>query len=199
MEWAHHYVLSLLIVKNMKYILIVVVFTLSLPFSFGQEALSLEQAKMLTLENNFGIRISENNVQLAENLTDKRANGYRPTISASGAVNATYGSASQKFSTGLDASTKQALSWNSTARVQADYMIYDKSRELTLDQLKESLKLSNLQLQQAVHKIYLLFIKPIINWQFRSKMWKYSNRLLMYPWSDFVELNINWNMGKEMV
>jgi len=136
----------------MKYILIVVVFTLSLPFSFGQEALSLEQAKMLTLENNFGIRISENNVQLAENLTDKRANGYRPTISASGAVNATYGSASQKFSTGLDASNDLALGWTGAASVQADYAIFDKRRELTLDQLKESLELSSLQMQQAIQQ-----------------------------------------------
>jgi outer membrane protein TolC len=136
----------------MKNILAILFFSLSLPFCYSQNVLSLEQAKMLTLENNFGIRISQNNVQLAENLTDRKANGYRPTVSASGALNATYGSASQNFSTGLDASTDLALGWTGGASVQADYTIYDKSRELTLDQLKESLALSNLQLEQAIQQ-----------------------------------------------
>jgi outer membrane protein TolC len=136
----------------MKNILAILFLSLSLPFCYSQNVLSLEQAKMLTLENNFGIRISQNNVQLAENLTDRKANGYRPTVSASGALNATYGSASQNFSTGLDASTDLALGWTGGASVQADYTIYDKSRELTLDQLKESLALSNLQLEQAIQQ-----------------------------------------------
>jgi len=136
----------------MKNILAILFLSLSLPFCYSQNVLSLEQAKMLTLENNFGIRISQNNVQLAENLTDRKANGYRPTVSASGALNATYGSASQNFSTGLDASTALALGWTGGASVQADYTIYDKSRELTLDQLKESLALSNLQLEQAIQQ-----------------------------------------------
>jgi len=125
---------------------------MSLPICYGQKVLSLEQAKILTLENNFGIRISKNNVELAENLTDKKANGYRPTVSATGVLDGGYGSSSQKFSTGLDASTDQALSWNGTASVRADYTIFDKGRALTLDQLKESLELSNLQLNQAVQQ-----------------------------------------------
>jgi outer membrane protein TolC len=136
----------------MKYSIVVLFFFLSLSFCNSQNVMSLEQAKMLTLENNFGIRISQNNVELAENLTDKKVNGYLPTVSASGVLSADYGSASQKFSTGLDASTAQAISWNGLASVQADYTIYDKTRSLTLDQLKESIKLSNLQLQQAIQQ-----------------------------------------------
>jgi len=140
----------------MKRSLVILFFSLSLfmslPICYGQKVLSLEQAKILTLENNFGIRISKNNVELAENLTDKKANGYRPTVSATGVLDGGYGSSSQKFSTGLDASTDQALSWNGTASVRADYTIFDKGRALTLDQLKESLELSNLQLNQAVQQ-----------------------------------------------
>jgi len=136
----------------MKYSLLVFFFSLSLTVCLGQNVLTLAQAKVLTLENNFGIRISKNNVEIAENLTDKRANGYRPTVSATGLLNGGYGSSAQNFSTGLDASTGQALSWNGTASVQADYTIYDKSRELSLDQLKEGLKLSNLQLQQSIQQ-----------------------------------------------
>jgi len=136
----------------MKHSLVIILFFVNLSFGYSQMELSLEQAKMLTLENNFGIRISKNNVQLAENLTDKKANRYRPIISASGVLNGDYGSASQKFSTGLDASTDQAISWNGVASVQADYTILDKGRALTLDQLKESLELSNLQLQQTVQQ-----------------------------------------------
>ncbi len=136
----------------MKYILVILLFFVSLSFCISQEVLSIEQAKVLTLENNFGIRISKNNVQIAENLTDKKVNGYRPTVSATGGLVGDFGSSSQTFNTGNDATTGQALSWNGSAAVQADYTIYDKTRDLTLDQLKESLKLSSLQLQQAVQQ-----------------------------------------------
>jgi len=62
----------------MKYCLVILFLSLSLPFCFSQDVLSLEDAKMLTLENNFGIRISKNNVKVAENLTDRKLNGYLP-------------------------------------------------------------------------------------------------------------------------
>ena len=136
----------------MKFILTSTLLLLNLTFCLSQDMLTLEQAKMLTLENNFGIRISKNNVQLAENLTDRKVNGYQPTISATGGLQGDFGSSSQSFNSGNDATTGQALSWNGNAAVRADYTLYDKTRDLTLDQLKESLKLSNLQLQQAVQQ-----------------------------------------------
>ena len=41
----------------------------------AQSILTLEEAKAVTLANNYGIKVAQNNVQIAENNTDKRANG----------------------------------------------------------------------------------------------------------------------------
>ena len=136
----------------MKYFLVLLFLSLSLPFCFSQDVLSLEDAKLLTLENNFGIRISKNNVQLADNLTDRKLNGYMPTVSFNAGLNGNFGGSSQQFNNGQEAGTSNALNWGGNAGVQADYTIYDKGRDLSLDQLKESLTLTNLQLRQSIEQ-----------------------------------------------
>lgn len=119
---------------------------------FAQNVLSLEDAKLLTLENNFGIKIAKNNVQLAENQTDKSVNGYLPTVSASGGVNGSFGGSTQQFSTGQENNVSSAFNWGANASVRADYTLLDKGRDLGLEQLKENLKLSNLELTQAIEQ-----------------------------------------------
>ena len=136
----------------MKYCLVILFLSLSLPFCFSQDVLSLEDAKMLTLENNFGIRISKNNVKVAENLTDRKLNGYLPTVSFGAGLNATFGGGNQQFSNGLEAGTSNALNWGGNASVQANYTVLDKQRDLTLEQLKEGLALTNLQLRQSIEQ-----------------------------------------------
>lgn len=120
--------------------------------SNAQNVLSLEEAKVITLENNFGIKIAKNNVTVAANQTDKKVNGYLPTVSASGGLNGNFGGSSQIFSNGQEAATANAFTWGGNASVRADYTIFDKRRDLTLTQLKESLALSNLQLKQTIEQ-----------------------------------------------
>lgn len=128
---------------------ILFIFATQLP---AQDLLTLEEAKSITLANNFGILIAKNNVALAENQTDRRVNGYVPTVSANGGMNGNFGGSAQKFSNGMEASTANAFTWGGNASVRADYTIFDKQRDLTLDQLKESLNLSNLQLRQSIEQ-----------------------------------------------
>jgi len=118
----------------------------------AQNVLTLEQAKTITLNNNFGIKIAKNNVALAENQTDKKVNGYLPTVSANAGLNGNFGGSSQKFGNGNEASTSNAFTWGGNASVRANYTIFDKRRDLTLEQLKESLNLSNLQLRQTIEQ-----------------------------------------------
>lgn len=118
----------------------------------AQAVLTLEEAKTIALANNFGILIAKNNVALAQNQTDKRGNGYLPTVSANAGLNGSFGGSSQQFNNGQEASTSNAFTWGGNASVRADYTIYDKRRELTLEQLKESLNLSNLQLRQTIEQ-----------------------------------------------
>lgn len=118
----------------------------------AQNVLTLDQAKAITLSNNFGIKIAKNNVTLAQNQTDKSVNGYLPTVSANAGLNGNFGGSSQSFGNGNDASTANAFTWGGNATVQANYTIFDKGRDLTLEQLKESLSLSNLQLKQTIEQ-----------------------------------------------
>ena len=118
----------------------------------AQNVLSIEDAKLLTLEYNFGIKIAKNNVQLAENQTDRKVNGYLPTVSASGGLNGVVGGSSQILSTGQENSVSNAFNWGADASVRADYTLLDKRRDLSLAQLKENLKLSNLELTQTIEQ-----------------------------------------------
>lgn len=143
--------LNRLFMKNI-FLGIAFVFCVSLN---AQTILTLEEANRITLENNFGIRIAKNNIQLAENQTDKSVNGYLPTVFANGGLNGSFGGSTQQFNNGLEANTANAITWGASASVNADYTIYDKQRDLTLDQFKENLALSNLQLRQAIEQSVL--------------------------------------------
>ena len=122
-----------------------------IPFSaFSQNTLTPKQAVDLTLANNFGIQVAKNNLIVAENNTDKRLNGYLPTVNARGGVNADLGGSNQKFSMGNEASTSNAFSWDGNAAVVADYTLFDKRRDAVLEQLKENLTLTDLQLRQTI-------------------------------------------------
>lgn len=132
---------------------IILLILLFLGFSLNaQTILTLEQAKTITLANNFGIKIAKNNVVISQNQTDKSVNGYLPTVSANAGLNGNFGGSLQKFGNGNEASTSNAFTWGGNATVQANYTIFDKRRDLTLEQLKESLSLSNLQLKQTIEQ-----------------------------------------------
>ena len=135
----------------MKNIILVTILFLGVHLQ-GQNILTLEEAKAITLANNYGIKIAKNNIAISENLTDRSVNGYLPFVSANGGVNGNFGGTTQKFSNGNEAETSNAFTWGGNASVVANYTLFDKSRELTLDQLKQSLNLSNLQLRQTIEQ-----------------------------------------------
>ena len=120
--------------------------------AYAQDQLTLEDARLITLENNFGIKIAENNVKISQNLTDKKLNNYLPTLSANGGVNGSFGGSAQQFNNGSEANTSNALTLGANASLNADYTIYDKRRSLTLEQLEQSVLLSDIQLRQTVEQ-----------------------------------------------
>ncbi|MEZ4918543.1 MAG: TolC family protein [Saprospiraceae bacterium] len=133
-----------------KNIPVIALFLLTSVGLSAQDVLSLDQATEITLANNYGILVAKNNVLVAENNTERRANGYLPRVSANAGLNSSLGGSHQSFSTGLEASTSNAFTWGGNASVGANYTLYDKRRSLTMDQLRESLNLSNLQLRQTI-------------------------------------------------
>ncbi|MFK7771435.1 MAG: TolC family protein [Saprospiraceae bacterium] len=135
----------------MKNIILAIILFLGLNLN-AQNVLTLAQAKTITLSNNFGIKIAKNNVVISQNQTDKSVNGYLPTVSANAGLNGNFGGSTQTFGNGGEASTANAFTWGGNGAVQANYTVFDKRRDLTLEQLKETLSLSNLQLKQTIEQ-----------------------------------------------
>lgn len=116
----------------------------------AQNVLTPNEAMRILMEQNFDIRIAQNDRKVAVNNTSKELNGYLPTLDASGGSSGTLGSSTQQLFNGQENKVNDAFSWGANASVNANYVIYNKSRELTVDQLKEVLNLTDLQLRQTM-------------------------------------------------
>ena len=126
---------------------------------FAQQLLTEEEAIQMTIENNYGIQIAKNNIAIAQNNTSKENTGYYPSIVGSAASNMNLGGSNQKFSSGNEASTANAFSYGGNASLRVNYTLLDKSRGLNLEQLKEILDLSDLELRQAMELNILQLIR----------------------------------------
>ena len=136
---------------NLKNIWTAVLF-FSLPsFLCSQSVLTQKQAVQATLENNYGIRVAKNDIEVARNNTDRGLNGYKPNVNLTAGPNASVGSSAQKFNGPLeDVSISNAFSWTANASLSANYTLFDKSRDFSLEQLQEVLNLNDLQLRQTM-------------------------------------------------
>ncbi|MEM1120108.1 MAG: TolC family protein [Bacteroidota bacterium] len=131
-------------------ILLISLFTAFGGTAFGQNLLTPKEVIALTLENNYDIRVATNDVQIAQNNTTKELNSFLPTVNAVVGPNARIGGSKQTFSNGGENTTSNAFNWGTTANLNADYRIIDKTREMTVRQLEEIVELSDLQLRQTV-------------------------------------------------
>ena len=116
----------------------------------GQEVLTKAEAISITLANNYDIKIAANNIEVANNNTSRELNGYLPTVNASAGLNANLGGSTQKFSNGNENKTSNAFNWGSNATVGANYTIVDKTRDATVQQLREIVSLSDLEKRQII-------------------------------------------------
>jgi len=116
----------------------------------SQELLTPQEAILRTLENNFNIRIAENELQIAENNTDKSILGYNPTLDASVGVNADINNSTTNFNSGESIVTGYGLAYGAGASLSAGYNIIDPNRNLNLQQAEELVALSDLQKQLAI-------------------------------------------------
>ncbi|MEM8525174.1 MAG: TolC family protein [Bacteroidota bacterium] len=117
---------------------------------FAQNVLTPNEAMRILMEQNFDIRVAQNDRQIAVNNTSKELNGYLPTLDASAGSSGTLGSSTQQLFNGQENKVNNAFSWGANASVNANYVVYNQSRELTVDQLKEVLNLTDLQLRQTM-------------------------------------------------
>ena len=117
----------------------------------AQQMLTKEEAVKLALDNNYDIKIANNNVQVAENNTSVLNSGYLPTVT--GTAGATYNldNTEAEFSNGNTTVLNGAESSRYNAGVSLNYTIFDGlGRHYNYKRLKEQYQLSELQARETI-------------------------------------------------
>ena len=123
---------------------------LLLPYSVSAQVLLEKQdAVRMVLEQNYDVMRAVNNVSIARNNTDKGAIGYNPSLNASANGSLDYGNSYQEFANGNEIQAKNITTAAGNMSVSLDYNIYEGGRrDLTYDQLMETVRLTEIQQRQ---------------------------------------------------
>ena len=146
--------------KFKKAYILVVVFTATL-HGFSQEILTKKEALRITLENNFGIKIANNNVAIAKNNSSIYNSGFLPTASlTSGAdyrnnnQNLIFKDRDTNEDNEIGGSGIVTKTYN--ASLGLNYTIFDGlGRKYNYQQLKETYNLTELQAKATIENTYL--------------------------------------------
>ena len=136
-------------IRMAKILVILIGLLVSINLS-AQKILTVDEVIKLAVQHNYSVQLSEQNIKISENNASRDNFGYKPTVNATLNPNATIGGSTQQFGNGMEASTGTAFSWAAGAAVNANYLLFDESRDIKLDQMKERLNLSNVQLRQTI-------------------------------------------------
>ena len=134
---------------------------LSIFNSFSQEILTKKEALEITLKNNFGIKIANNNLEIAENNASILNSGFLPTATLNSGANYSRNNQSLTFTdrdTGNDASISGngVVSKNYSATLGVNYTIFDGlGRKYNYEQLKATYNLTELQARETIENTYL--------------------------------------------
>lgn len=123
----------------------------------GQEAkLSKEEAVKLTLENNFGIVIANNNIRVAENNKSVLNSGFLPSLSANGGASYDNNDQEATFQDGTQRTVDGAETTRYNASLNLNYTLFDGlGRWYDYKRLKEEYNLSELQARETIETTML--------------------------------------------
>jgi outer membrane protein len=117
----------------------------------AQEMLPKEQAILLTLENNFDIKVASNFLQMAENNAQILNSGFLPIITGIAGVEYSNQNQEATFQSGEVGAIRGAETDRYNASVNLDYTIFDGlGRRYTYKSLKEQRDLSQLEVRETI-------------------------------------------------
>ena len=140
--------------KNKTYILIFIAF---LSFQVkAQEILTKKEALKITLENNYGIKIATNNIEIAKNNKNILNANFLPSVSASTGTNYRRDNQEITRQDGSSTSVDGAVTKSYNASVNLNYTIFDGlGRKYNYESLKETYNLTALQARETIENTYL--------------------------------------------
>jgi outer membrane protein TolC len=123
---------------------------------FSQEILTKKEALKITLENNFGIKIATNNIEIAKNNSSIYNSGFLPTATVSSGANFRKDNQTIDRQDGSSISIDDAETKSYNASINLNYIIFDGlGRKYNYQQLKETYNLTELQAKQTIENTYL--------------------------------------------
>ena len=139
--------------NKIKIIIVVVLSTLP---AYSQDILTKKDALKITLENNFGIKITNNNLEVAKNNTSIYNTGFLPTVAVSSGANYRRDNQTINRQDGTSTSIDGAVTKSYNASLNLNYTIFDGlGRKYNYQQLKETYKLTELQAKETIENTYL--------------------------------------------
>ena len=123
--------------------------------SLAQETLTKQEAVNIALENNYDIKVVNNNVTAAKNSSSIYNSGYLPTVSANGGANYQDKDNENEFEDGsIQDNTTTTKSYN--ASVGINYLLFDGlGRMYNYKKLQELYNLSEIQARQVIDNTIL--------------------------------------------
>jgi outer membrane protein TolC len=133
-----------------KFIVSVLVFCTLGPV-FAQEVLKLDEAVRIMLENDYDIKVAENNREMAENNTSVYANNYLPQITGGGGANVSSQDVNTSYHDGTSKEVNGSNSLGYSASLGFNYTLFDGMyRSYNFEKSQELHHLSKLQVRYII-------------------------------------------------
>ncbi|MGJ5642716.1 TolC family protein [Formosa sp. S-31] len=135
---------------HIKYSLFVIL-SLVVTRGFSQDLLTVPKAVEIALDNNYGIKMANNDNRIADNNKDVLNSGYLPTVSGNAGATYNLDNTEAEFSNGDVTVLNGAESSRYNASVNLNYTIFDGlGRYYNYKQLKELYNLSELEARETI-------------------------------------------------
>lgn len=122
----------------------------------AQPLLDKVQAVEITLENNYNIRLTRNDVEQAKNNAKILNSGYLPSVSARGGINYSHRDTHSELHDGTVHNTTGMDTYLYNSSIGLNYTLFDgMGRKYNYEKLKERYGLSELQLRQTIESTVL--------------------------------------------
>lgn len=144
----------------MKYrsILFIIVLVVSNALA-QQKTLTPNEAVSLALENNYGIKLANNQIEVAKNNVSILNSGYLPTLTGNAGSTFNIDNTEAEFSNGSTTVLKGAESSRYNASVNLNYILFDGlGRSYNYQQLKQRYQLTELEAKETIENtVFQLF------------------------------------------
>ena len=148
--------------------------------SFAQNPiLTLDEAIQKALSQNLGIRVNQNDIQIAKNNAVKGNAGFLPTVNLTASETPSFGYLNQKLSSGSEIN-RTNLTNNVTGGIQLAWTLYDGKRMyLELDRLRELQGIGEINLrirsEQIVYDVMRAYFNIVRNQELYNSLEEQMN------------------------